>query len=78
MTDDESNAAAAYLEWAREMTNRKLPLDIVIEIVVDGVAPERIDNRYPRLANSEPWAAQILIESLSLFNRMERKPKESS
>lgn len=69
MTDDESNAADAYLGWAKEMTARKLPLDIVIEIVVDGIPPERIDNRFQRPLN-EPWAAQKLIEALELFNRM--------
>lgn len=68
LTKDEADAAVAYTAWAKAMTARKLPLDIVIEIVVDGIPPEKIDNRYPRLR--EPWAAQVLIEALELFNRM--------
>lgn len=56
-----------YDAWTAEMTRRRLPLDAVIDMVVDGMAPYEVDARRLWVINT---SAQYLIEGLDLYDRL--------
>jgi len=58
---------ARYKRWARELPRRRLELDWVITMVVDGMEPRELDWR---THHEPPWSAERLIEALALYNRM--------
>lgn len=56
-----------YKQWANELPRRRLDLDLVISLIVDGMEPREWDWR---THHEGGWAAERLIESLALYNRM--------
>jgi hypothetical protein len=59
-----------YGAWQDEMNRRHLPLDWVLAMIVDGMAPAEVDWR---THHENDWAANRLIKALDLFGKIESR-----
>ena len=67
LTDEQSVAVERYLAWGRELERRKLPYQVVIGMVGDGVTPTETE-RFYRLPTGR--ATDMLLECLDIWSGM--------
>lgn len=69
MSDGKADLVSRYLEWARQVSDRRILLGPVLRVVIEGMEPRECDWRWHREAGV---TAGHVLEALKLWARVER------